>query len=198
MNKVHRHTKAPHGTFEVPEKCFMWSHIDLVEAVPLRDATAQKVTDAYLLHWGVKFGVPRHLISDRGMQFTSQVWEIMAKALGTKLHRTMAYHPQVNGLVERQHRKMKDALKSRLDGRPNWSQEPGISQESGRYCSKCELLLGRNWECHQRNSSSAPPSRYQATSSPPKTSNQQPAISLNVLGKSQQAEHPSALLHTAR
>ena len=47
----------------------------------------------------------------------------MAKALGTKLHRTTAYHPAANGLVEWQHRKMKDALKSCLEGRQNWSQE---------------------------------------------------------------------------
>ena len=131
-NKVHHHTKAPPRIFEVPAKCFVWSHIDLVgplpqscgftwimtiidrttrylEAIPLRDATAQTVADAYLLHWVAKFRVSGHLKSDRGVQFTSQLWEI--KALGTKLHRTTAYHPAANGLVEQQHRKMKDALK---------------------------------------------------------------------------------------
>ena len=56
-----------------------------LEAVPLRDATAEMVADAYLLHWVAKFGVPGHLTSDRGVQFTSQLWEILAKALGTKL-----------------------------------------------------------------------------------------------------------------
>ena len=40
---------------------------------------------------------PGHLTSDRGVQFTSQVWEIMAKALGTKLHCTTAYHPAAYG-----------------------------------------------------------------------------------------------------
>ena len=146
VNKVHRHTKSPHGNFQVPKKRFVWSHIDLVgqlpsscgniwvmtivdrttryiEAVPLCNPTAQTVADTYLLNWVAKFSIPGHLTSDHGVQFTSQVWEIMAKALGTKLHRTTPYHPQANGLVERQHRKMKDALKSRLDGRPNWSQE---------------------------------------------------------------------------
>ena len=121
VNKVHRHTKSPHGSFEVPEKRFVWSHIDLVgplppscgntwvmtiinqttrylEAVPLRDATAQTV--AYLLQCVARFCVPGHLTSDRVVQVTSQVWEILAKALGTKLHCTTAYHPQGNGLVE--------------------------------------------------------------------------------------------------
>ena len=55
----------------------------------------------------------------------SQVWEIMSKALGTKLHRTTAYHPQANDLVKRQHRKMKDTIKSHLNGKANWLQDLG-------------------------------------------------------------------------
>jgi hypothetical protein len=94
-----------------------------LEAVPLPDATAETVAEAYLLHWVARFGVPGHLTSDRGAQFTGKVWAIMNEALGTKMHLTTAYHPAANGLVERQHRKMKDALKSRLEGRPGWHKE---------------------------------------------------------------------------
>merc|ERR1712015_327223 len=53
----------------------------------------------------------------------SRVWAVMNQELGTKMHLTTAYHPASNGLVERQHRKMKDALKSRLEGRPDWHRE---------------------------------------------------------------------------
>ena len=145
-NKVHRHVKSPVGQIKVPDRRFMWSHIDLVgplpvsggnryiltmidrttrhlEAVPLPNATAETVADAYLLHWVARFGVPSHLTSDRGAQFTGQVWACLNKALGTKMHLTTAYHPQANGLVERQHRRMKESLKSRLDGRPDWHKE---------------------------------------------------------------------------
>merc|ERR1712015_133455 len=94
-----------------------------LEAVPLPNATAETVADAYLLHWVARFGVPGHLTSDRGAQFTGQVWAAMNTALGTTMHLTTAYHPAANGLVERQHRKLKDALKSRLEGRPEWHKE---------------------------------------------------------------------------
>ena len=59
------------------------------------------------------------LSSDRGPQFTSELWNAVAEGLGVKLHRTTAYHPQANGLIERFHRSMKVALRSSLtDG--NW------------------------------------------------------------------------------
>ena len=43
----------------------------------------------------------------------------MIELLGAKLHRTMAYHPQANGLVERFHRHLKATLKARLKD-ANW------------------------------------------------------------------------------
>eukprot|EP00096_Caligus_rogercresseyi_P013469 TRINITY_DN6112_c0_g1_i3.p1 TRINITY_DN6112_c0_g1~~TRINITY_DN6112_c0_g1_i3.p1 ORF type:complete len:203 (+),score=17.35 TRINITY_DN6112_c0_g1_i3:1001-1609(+) len=39
--------------------------------------------------------------------------------LGSNVIRTTAYHPQANGLVERFHRNLKDALRARLNG-PHW------------------------------------------------------------------------------
>ena len=89
------------------------------EAIPLSDTTAASCAQALVFHWIARFGTPLHMSSDRGPQFTSQLWTSISRLLGTQLHHTTAYHPQSNGLVERFHRHLKSALRARLTG-PNW------------------------------------------------------------------------------
>ena len=74
---------------------------------------------AFLFHWVSRFGLPSNISSDRGVQFTSQLSTALAELLGAKLHHTTAYHPQANGLVERFHRHLKEALRARLTD-ANW------------------------------------------------------------------------------
>ena len=75
-----------------------------------------------ITHWIACFGVPAHISLDRESQFTSQLWSEVAQLLGIQLHRTTAYHPQINGLVERFHRHLKSSLRARLRD-PHWSDE---------------------------------------------------------------------------
>ena len=63
-----------------------------------------------LIGWISRFGIPSHITSDRGSQFTSRLWLGIAKSLGYTLHHTTAYHPQANGMVERFNRNLKEAL----------------------------------------------------------------------------------------
>ena len=66
--------------------------------------------------------MPTDITSDRGAQFTSNLWTALSQLLGAQLHRTTAYHPQANGIVERFHRQLKAALRARLTG-PSWMDE---------------------------------------------------------------------------
>ena len=91
------------------------------EAVPLAATTAEACADALLAGWVSRYGVPSQVTSDRGAQFTSALWAALSKLLGIRHILTTPYHPQSNGLVERLHRRLKDALKSRLAG-PDWYQ----------------------------------------------------------------------------
>ena len=170
-SKIQTHIKAPLEKFSVPQCRFDHIHVDLVgplppsngfthlltvvdqfsrwpEAIPLNDTTTASCAQALAFHWIARFGIPIDMSSDRGPQFTSQLWKSIAQLLGTQLHHTTAYHPQSNGLVERFHRHLKSALRARLTG-PNWTQElPWVllgirtvpREDLG--CSSAELVYG--------------------------------------------------------
>jgi hypothetical protein len=88
-----------------------------VEAVPLADISAASSAAALFSGWIARYGVPDALTSDRGVQFVSAVWEAVWEAVCKRLniqHKlTTAYHPQANGMLERFHRQLKDALRFR-------------------------------------------------------------------------------------
>jgi transposase InsO family protein len=46
-------------------------------------------------------GVPKKIVSNRGTQFTSRIWERLHEALDTQLCFSSAYHPQTDGKTER-------------------------------------------------------------------------------------------------
>lgn len=99
--------------FTIIDRCTRWP-----EALPLTCSTASTCADALLLHWVSRFGAPCHITSDQGAQFTSSLWSSLPESLGAQIHRTSAYHPQVNELVERLHRDLKASLRAHLTG-PN-------------------------------------------------------------------------------
>jgi cleavage and polyadenylation specificity factor subunit 1 len=86
----------------------------LLEAVPLTNVETATCRDALIRHWICRFGVPAHLTSDQGAQFTSALWSRTCEVIGTHHNTTTAYHPQSNGMIERAHRRLKEALKTRL------------------------------------------------------------------------------------
>ena len=130
--KVTKHTVPPIGEFTVPNKRFDHVNIDLVTlppsngfrylltivdrftrwpvAVPLADVSAQSVLDGFSYGWIQTFGVPSTISSDRGTQFTSEIFRQFTSTWGINTIQTTPYHPEANGLVERFHRRLKEAL----------------------------------------------------------------------------------------
>jgi hypothetical protein len=76
---------------------------------PLTNTAAAEVAAALFSGWICRFGVPAIITSDRGAQFTFNIWNSLS-FVADQAQLTTAYHPQANGMVERLHRRLKDAL----------------------------------------------------------------------------------------
>jgi transposase InsO family protein len=99
-------------------------------------------------HWIACHGIPLHITSDCCAQFTSSLWTALSHLLGCTVWQTTAYHPRVNGVVERFHHRLKAVLKARLTT-PAWLHELPVvllairttpKQELG--CAPAELVYG--------------------------------------------------------
>jgi cleavage and polyadenylation specificity factor subunit 1 len=134
--KTSTHVQTPIEPIQVPTCKFQHVHGDLVgplptsaaghsylltcidrtsrwpEAVPLASITAEKCADAFVEHWVARYGVPHTVTTDRG----TATWACLAKSLGFWHVMTTSYHPQANGMVERLHRQIKEALRARSCG----------------------------------------------------------------------------------
>jgi len=121
---------------EVPLQLYSHVHVDLVgplpqaadssthlltvvdrmtrwpEVLPIKGTTAQVVADGFVQLWVSRFGVPAVVTTDRGAQFLSGTWTCLCRTLGMQHKKTTAYQPQANGLVERFHRQLKEALQA--------------------------------------------------------------------------------------
>jgi hypothetical protein len=144
QSKVRKHVRLEPEHVAVPARRFTHVHIDLVgplpqssgytyiftmtdrstrwvEVAPLASISANDCAWAFLHMWVARYGVPAHLTSDRGAQFTSALWSQLCKILGIRHILTSAFHPCSNGILERWHRSLKVALRARAAG-PDWYQ----------------------------------------------------------------------------
>ena len=79
-------------------------------AIPIADISAETVIDALTHGWISVYGVPEVVTTDRGSQFSSQVFSQLLQTWGIRHNMTTAYHPESNGMVERLHRRLKESL----------------------------------------------------------------------------------------
>ena len=144
-SKVVRHTETGIAQLPQPSRRFGHLHVDIVGplpasqgsrylftmvdrstrwpvAVPMSDATTESCVNALSNGWVAQFGLPDVITSDRGTQFTSSLWQQLARRLGISSTTTTAYNPEANGMIERFHRSLKAALMSRCSSE-RWKAE---------------------------------------------------------------------------
>lgn len=80
------------------------------EAFPLRNITAKTIVTK-LTQLFTTFGIPREIQSDRGTNFTSDLFAAVLAELGIKQTLSTAYHPQSQGALERCHQTLKALLR---------------------------------------------------------------------------------------
>ena len=69
------------------------------------------VAKLYVKHIVCLHGVPVSIVSDRGSIFTSQFWQKLQEAMGTRLDFSTAFHPQTDGQSERTIQTLEDILR---------------------------------------------------------------------------------------
>ena len=122
-------------------------------AIPVRNHRASTVSRCLYESVVAYFGTPRSILSDRGAEFNSVIWEFLTQMLGAKIKVTAPYYPQGNSVIERSHRTLSNMLRTMLleKKRREWSSLlPSIMlymnsmiQEKTRV-SAGEILFGRS------------------------------------------------------
>jgi len=86
-----------------------YSRMVKLVALPVCDASA--IATAFRNHWLLEYGIPVHVLTDRGSYFTGLIFDIVSKIFGFKCLFTTSYHPKTNGRLERFHRYLKQRLR---------------------------------------------------------------------------------------
>ncbi len=80
-------------------------------AYPMKEFTGKAAALALYEEWVLTFGSPEIIQSDQGSQFESELFAEFTNLIGSHKTRSTPYHPQTNGLVERQNRTLVGMLR---------------------------------------------------------------------------------------
>ena len=118
--------KSPQGNIyilTVVDHCSGWA-----EAYPIPRKTNEEVWRRLRQDYFPRHDYPEILISDRGAEFNSKVFDDYLKAVGVKHHKTTPYHPQSNGKTERFNRTFKQIVNKLVNNRrDNWEEQLGVA-----------------------------------------------------------------------
>jgi hypothetical protein len=101
----------------------------IVHLIPSRtDYTTPQLAELIFAEIYKHHGLPKNMISDRDVSFTSGFWQHLHSLLGVKLCMSSAYHPETDGTTEHTNRTITQMIRQYIDvDQKNWVQKlPGI------------------------------------------------------------------------
>jgi len=118
-------------------------------AIPLREASAICVADAFIDDFICIYGAPKALLTDQGTHFLNVLMNKIARKFKIIQYRTTAYHPQSNGSIERSHHVLAEYLKQ-YTNKSDWDKylklasfSYNTSVHEGTRYTPYELVYGR-------------------------------------------------------
>ena len=125
-----------------------------IVAVPISDKRSETVGKAFVDNFICKFGIPKAIVTDRGKEFTSELFGNVCGILGISQLRTTAYHHESMGLTEVSHKHLGEFLRINAKEQNNWGSwlifgalhiTPQYTQTSGTARSRLflEKYVGR-------------------------------------------------------
>ena len=93
------------------------------------DISAIKLAEIFLKEFVRFHGIPKSIISDRDVKFTSKFWKSLANLLEIELKMASSYHQQTNGQVERINHILCDYLRCYTNAhQSNWEQNLPLAE----------------------------------------------------------------------
>lgn len=147
VTKLPRTKKAHDAIWVIVDRLTKSTHF-----LPVReDYSMDQLAKLYIDEIMTRHGVPLSIISDRDPRFTSDLWDQLHKALGTRLNLSTAYHPQTDGQSERTIQTLEDMLRACvLEFKGSWDVHLPLiefsynnSYHTSIQCAPFEALYGR-------------------------------------------------------
>lgn len=144
LTKTSRYNQMPATQIQIEKRRFNTIHVDMVGPllmtdnfnqymltiidhftkfliiVPVKSQDTETTIEALMNNYIKYFGIPAIIISDNGSNFTSTEFNNFISKLKIKHLTTTSNHPQTNGLLERQHRKIKDSIRCLANTELQW------------------------------------------------------------------------------
>ena len=124
------------------------AHSKWPEVISMSSSTTQATIEG-LGRLFAAYGLPQHLVSDNGPQFTSADFAVLLRKNGVKHIHSLPYHPSTNGLAEQFVRTLKAAMKNREIKDPHqrlmvFLLSYRATPHSTTNSSPCELFMQRS------------------------------------------------------